>query len=64
MSRMNGDDFLLTEIRTSDPKRAEKEAVVAGQEIGKLAEEDDYIGKHAIQINSIRLNGSIPPVPT
>jgi hypothetical protein len=61
---MRADNFKLHTIRTSDPKRAEADAVKAGKEFGALASEFDYIGKHAFTINGFKMKGKIPPEPT
>ena len=44
MDHMRQDDFKLYTIRTSDPKRAEADAVKAGKAFGAKAGEFDYVG--------------------
>jgi len=64
LGRMRQENFKLHTIRTSDPKRAMADAVMAGRAFGALAGEFDYVGKHAFTINGFKKNGKVPPDPT
>ena len=64
LGRMRQENFKLYTIRTSDPKRAEADAVKAGKAFGAQAGEFDYIGKHAFVMSGMKKNGKIPAEPT
>lgn len=63
MELLKEDGMELHEIRTSDDKRAVKDAVLAAESFGDRGGEFDYIGKHAIDCSEMVLNGSITPAP-
>ena len=61
LTEMNRDDFMIHTIATSDPKRADADAVRAGKAFGAKAGQYDYIGKTHIFLAGLQENGSIPP---
>ena len=61
---MRSDDFKLYEIRSSSLDQQTSDAVTAGQAIGALADEYDFIGQHAFTTASFRLGGETAPQPT
>ena len=64
LKRMRSDGFKLYEIRSSSLDQQTSDAVTAGQAIGALADEYDFIGQHSFTTASFRSGGKTPPQPT